>query len=74
MMLELHKRLEISISLSNPKPILDEMEDEDFTQLRSTVVGDRTANNIQVFQHIIYLVRLQHVTKYLSCLLTRVLQ
>ncbi|XP_073041835.1 protein GLUTELIN PRECURSOR ACCUMULATION 3 [Primulina eburnea] len=50
MMLELHKRLEISISLSNPKPILDEMEDEDFIQLRSIVVGDTTANNIQAAQ------------------------
>ncbi|XP_073123877.1 protein GLUTELIN PRECURSOR ACCUMULATION 3 [Henckelia pumila] len=48
-MSELHKRLEISISLSNPKPILDEMEDEEFNQLRS-IVGDSTASNIQVVQ------------------------
>ncbi|XP_022841437.1 tip elongation aberrant protein 1 [Olea europaea var. sylvestris] len=38
--LELQKRLEISVLHSNPEKIIDEMEDTEFVQLASRVVGE----------------------------------
>lgn len=37
--LELQKRLQISVSISNPKPIMDEMEDREFIELATQLVG-----------------------------------
>nr|GMC96125.1 host cell factor [Ipomoea batatas]GME19176.1 host cell factor [Ipomoea batatas] len=36
---ELQKRLQISVSLSNPKPTMDEMEDREFIELATQLVG-----------------------------------
>ncbi|KAK4489664.1 hypothetical protein RD792_005476 [Penstemon davidsonii] len=44
---DLQKRLEISTVLSTAKPIINEMEDNEFMQLASTVVGEDTASNMQ---------------------------
>lgn len=45
---ELQKRLEISGLLSNPEPIIDEIEDKELIQLASTVGSEEAVSNMQV--------------------------
>lgn len=47
--LELQKRLEISVLHSNPEKIIDEMEDTEFVQLASRVVGEGAVEKREVF-------------------------
>ncbi|CAI9091303.1 OLC1v1026284C2 [Oldenlandia corymbosa var. corymbosa] len=47
---ELCKRLDVSVSLSHHKLILDEVEDKDLVELASHVVGEKTPSNIQMVQ------------------------
>lgn len=46
---ELQRRLEISVSLSSSGfPIVDELEDQEFLELGSSLVGERVSSNLQV--------------------------
>uniref|UniRef100_A0A5B6YIZ9 Putative rab9 effector protein with kelch motifs n=1 Tax=Davidia involucrata TaxID=16924 RepID=A0A5B6YIZ9_DAVIN len=46
---ELQKRLEISVSLSSPGlQIIDELEDKEFFELASQLIGERVADNEQI--------------------------
>ncbi|GMY23350.1 protein GLUTELIN PRECURSOR ACCUMULATION 3 [Fagus crenata] len=45
---ELQRRLEISVSLSSSGfPIVDELEDQEFLELGSSLVGERVSSNLQ---------------------------
>lgn len=49
---ELQKRLEISVSLSSSGfQIVDELEDREFMELASELVGNRASSNRQVLQN-----------------------
>ncbi|XP_028088086.1 uncharacterized protein LOC114288713 isoform X2 [Camellia sinensis] len=46
---ELQKRLEISVSLSSPETqIIDELEDTEFLELASRLIGENVAGNEQI--------------------------
>lgn len=53
--LELQKRLEISASLSNSGlQIVDELEDREFLELASGLIGEKVSNNGQVLPNHLY--------------------
>jgi hypothetical protein len=53
--LELQKRLEISASVSSSGlQIVDELEDREFLELASGLIGDEVSNNGQVFPNYLY--------------------
>ncbi|KAL7204507.1 hypothetical protein ACSBR2_017559 [Camellia fascicularis] len=45
---ELQKRLQISVSLSSETQIIDELEDKEFLELASQLIGENVAGNEQI--------------------------
>ena len=45
---ELHRKLEVSVSLNHHKLIMDELEDREFAELASQVNGEKFPSNVQV--------------------------
>ncbi|XP_027111361.1 protein GLUTELIN PRECURSOR ACCUMULATION 3 isoform X1 [Coffea arabica] len=48
---ELHRKLEVSVSLNHHKLIMDELEDREFAELASQVNGEKFPSNVQALRH-----------------------